>query len=282
MRAHLALTLLLLASGARAQTPPERAAMAGAWWVEGQASLRYLGALPGGLFLEGAWDEALGEVRLAQVAAGEGAWRLEGRRLQGPLGERLALELRRAEGDALEAVLRVDGKERDRERWRRAGPPRLELLAVGAWSPTGAAGPGLVIDLAVDGRPQPVTVRVRAAEDDARYAALGGIVHEELLLAGRPLPVGTWRLFWDGRDRSAEERPVRPGAYAVELVAAEPGLGARTPGAGPALSVRAPATIPAEPAPAPARPAALGAALAVARPPHPALEPEPAAEAQGY
>lgn len=212
----------------------ERHPLAGSWHVEGQARLRHLGGRP--LALDGVWDEALGDVALA--AEGPGLV-LSGRTLTGARRS-LELELRRLPGERLEAVLRADGAELARERWSRLGPPRLELLGVAP-----LASGAVAIDFAVSGRPQAVLLRVRAREGDERFAPLEGLLHEETLAGGAPLAVGRHRARWDGRDRSLEERPVEPGAWAIELAPADGSALGRAPGE----RAEAPAASPAPPGP---------------------------------
>ena len=294
------LCLPAAAPGEDEARPLDARALSGTWHVEGQPRLRYLGALDGRLWLVGVWDEALGAIELHEAPAPAGrpttaaqGWCLVGAGLDAR-GPRLSLELRAGADGALEALLRLDGRERSRERWWRAGRPRLEVLR-SAW----IEGRGLTVELAVGGRPQATTLRVRCAADDPRYAHLDGVVHEERLLSGAPVPVGAWALTWDGRDRSAARSAVLPGRYRVELTPVEDGLGTPAeegaPPADPARGVASAAAKPPSPNAAaevqvgpPPPPLAIRGAVQAIAPvtglggPTPASRSAPARTAEGY
>jgi len=209
-----------LAAGAGGQE--ERAAgpeaWRGPWVVEGRATFRYVWIDDGRLAFEGEWDD-LGRLDLRGRGRVRGGFVLEGRRRRGAPGERLTLEAAPADGgrSRLAVTLAAGEAVLAEEVWLRPGPPRLEVERV---RPTGSGG--WVVDVAVRGRPQPVVLEVLAAEDDARYAGLGGVVHHARLADGAPLPIGRYRVEWDGRDRSWAARPVRSGRYRVRVHAPEP------------------------------------------------------------
>lgn len=251
----------------------------GAWVVEGQAAVRHVfadgaalgveahlegwrldvrgGAGPGGFALRG---------EAARLVAGE-----EGGEAETGATERAALE---AVGDGPDA-LRVEltlGAERRTERWRRLEAGRLDLRVLGVRpGPGGEVGvaPGQPLDLEVTvrGRPMPVVVLVLAAEGDARYERLNGIVAYDPLQDGATLPLGRRPVRWDGLDRTPlDGRPLAPGTYRIvaapkdEVLAGAPGAPPSVAAAEVILVVRGPATSapaspPAPPAAAPTPPA---------------------------
>lgn len=233
-RVHtIAIILIGLAGAARAQD--ERRPWRGAWYVEGETGCRHLGGRDEALFLEAFVGELDVSMRGSGDARGLG---LEGTALD-TVGEppvlrerRARLEARGRDDGALDVTLIVDGEEPRRERWIRALPATVRIgVRVGgraelAYDPRRGA---LTIELAVSGRPAAVRLQVRVADDDPRYAHLGGVlVHEEL---GRLAP-GRHTFTWNGLDRALDPRPVLAGRYVVAAAIADEAAGPPLQGEG--------------------------------------------------
>ncbi|MCO5166673.1 MAG: hypothetical protein M9894_09940 [Planctomycetes bacterium] len=193
----------------------------GAWWVEGAGGWRHVGREGAALVLDGRVGDLEVALRGAPTADGFDLAGLVVRVVDGEREARPArLEARAARGGALEVVLRVGDEAPRRERWARPAAPALALEpAAPRLEPDG----GLHVVVRVEGRPLAgARLQVLAADDDGRYAHLGGVVHHVDL---GPLAVGRHPVTWAGIDRSPDGAPVLPGRYRVVVAAADDLLG---------------------------------------------------------